>query len=132
MRHKPDRYRHGDLVVVIDCADLDRSAAFWAEALGYVRRGTASGTYLSLLPAGGEGIEVLLQQVPEERQAKTRVHLDLRTPELEPEVARVVGLGAERLTREPIAEDGWRWHVLADPDGNEFCVLQPPVSYWPG
>ena len=36
------------------------------------------------------------------------------------------GLGATLLTREPVTEDGWSWHILADPDGNEFCVLQPP------
>ena len=38
-----------------------------------------------------------------------------------------LGLGATLLTREPITEDGWRWHILADRDGNEFCVLQPPA-----
>jgi hypothetical protein len=32
------------------------------------------------------------------------------------------------LTEQPISEEGWRWHILADPDGNEFCVLQPPAS----
>jgi ParB-like chromosome segregation protein Spo0J len=32
---------------------------------------------------------------------------------------------------EPIEEHGWTWHVLLDPDGNEFCVLQPPDGYWP-
>jgi len=58
---------------------------------------------------------------------KNRLHLDLRTADLEAETARVTGLGATRLTAEPIIEHGWRWHVLADPDGNEFCVLQPPA-----
>jgi predicted enzyme related to lactoylglutathione lyase len=132
MREKAGRYLHGELVVVIDCADLDRSAGFWAAALGYERPGPGSGTYLTLLPADGDGIEVLLQRVPEGKtQAKSRVHLDLRTRDLESEVARVVGLGAARLTAEPIDEDGMRWHVLADPDGNEFCVLQPLGEYWP-
>ena len=42
------------------------------------------------------------------------------------EVGRVLDLGARLLTREPVTEDGWSWHILADPDGNEFCVLQPP------
>jgi predicted enzyme related to lactoylglutathione lyase len=57
-----------------------------------------------------------------------RVHLDLRTRGLEAEVSRVTALGATVLASHPIAEDGWTWHVLADPDGNEFCVLQPPVG----
>ncbi|GIF23729.1 putative enzyme related to lactoylglutathione lyase [Actinoplanes tereljensis] len=46
--------------------------------------------------------------------------------------ARVVALGARRVTTEPLDEHGWVWHVLADPDGNEFCVLQPPRGVIPG
>jgi len=42
-----------------------------------------------------------------------------------------VALGALRLTSTPVTEAGWRWHILADPDGNEFCILQPPAAYWP-
>jgi Glyoxalase-like domain len=38
-----------------------------------------------------------------------------------------VDLGATLLTSQPVLEDDWRWHTLADPDGNEFCVLQPPA-----
>jgi predicted enzyme related to lactoylglutathione lyase len=84
----------------------------------------------SLLPPGVDGIEILLQRVPEARQSKNRLHLDLRTRDLETEVSRVVGLGATVVTGQAVTEEGWRWHILADPDGNEFCVLQPPVSYW--
>ena len=53
------------------------------------------------------------------------MHLDLRTSDLGAEVNRVLAAGAVLLTTEPLVENGWRWHVLADPDGNEFCVLQP-------
>ena len=60
------------------------------------------------------------------KRDKNRLHLDLRTPDLEAEVARVLDLGATLLTSQPVVEDGWRWHVLGDPDGNEFCVLEPP------
>ena len=132
MRREPHPYLRGELVVVIDCSDVHRSAEFWTGVLGYVRDGVATGRYQSLLPADGRGAEILLQQVPEAKQGKNRVHLDLRTRELEPELRRLVSLGARVLTREPAAEAGWRWHILADPDGNEFCVLQSPVSYWPG
>jgi len=122
----PQPYRNGELVIVIDCADLDRSAQFWASVLGYAAGGQASGTYRSLWPASGAGIEVLLQQVDDEKQGKNRLHLDLRTADLGTEVSRILDLGGSLLTGEPVAEEGWRWHVLADPDGNEFCVLQPP------
>ncbi|MFY9933346.1 MAG: VOC family protein [Streptosporangiaceae bacterium] len=123
----PHPYRGGELVVVIDCSDPDRSALFWSAVLGYQPGRVTTGPYRSLEPDPPlTGIEVLLQQVPETKQRKNRLHLDLRTADLDTEVARVTGLGATRLTAEPITEDGWRWHVLADPDGNEFCVLQPP------
>jgi predicted enzyme related to lactoylglutathione lyase len=127
MRRKPQQYRRGELVVVIDCSDLGRAADFWAEVLGYVREGSAMGTYQGLIPADGRGVEVLLQRVPDEKRDKNRLHLDLRTPDLESEVRRVLRIGALLLTDEPVQEFGWRWHILADPDGNEFCVIQPPT-----
>jgi predicted enzyme related to lactoylglutathione lyase len=114
------------LVVVVDCADLERSAAFWSGVLGYRARPSSPGRYRQLLPADGNGVEVLLQRVPEPSTGKNRMHLDLRVPDLEAEVARVVALGARRITEQPVEEDGWVWHVLADPDDNEFCVLRPP------
>ena len=132
----PQPYPNGELVIVIDCSDLDRSAAFWSGVLGYTSRPPSTGPasagpastapYRSLQPESGVGIDVLLQRVPDVKRQKNRLHLDLRTPDLETEIGRVVGLGATLLTSQPVAEDGWRWHILADPDGNEFCVLQPP------
>jgi predicted enzyme related to lactoylglutathione lyase len=129
MRRVPQPYRNGELVIVIDCSDLDRSARFWAGVLGYAAGAAADGGhYRSLMPESGEGIEVLLQQVVDEKDGKNRLHLDLRTADLVAEVTRILGLGASLLTSRPVQEDGWRWHVLADPDGNEFCVLQPPAG----
>ncbi len=122
----PQPYRNGELVVVIDCSDLESSARFWTDVLGYAR-GQASGAYLRLTPEDGQGVEILLQRVPDRKLGKNRLHLDMRTGDLEAEVRRVVVLGASQVTREPVVEDGWRWHILADPDGNEFCVLQPPA-----
>jgi predicted enzyme related to lactoylglutathione lyase len=126
MRRIPHPYRNGELVIVIDCADLDRSARFWAGALGYAAGAATGGRYRSLTPENGEGIEVLLQQVDDEKCGKNRLHLDLRTADLAAELSRIAGLGASLLTSRPVEEHGWRWHVLADPDGNEFCILQPP------
>jgi predicted enzyme related to lactoylglutathione lyase len=122
----PQPYPHGELLIVIDCADLDRSAAFWSAVLGYTASPAATGPYRSLEPESGAGIDVLLQRVPDVKGQKNRLHLDLRTPDLDAEVRRVLGLGATLLTSEPVTEDGWAWHILGDPDGNEFCVLQPP------
>jgi predicted enzyme related to lactoylglutathione lyase len=124
---RPQRYSHGELVVVIDVADLEPAADFWTALLGYVRK-DASDNYLSLVPEGGTGVEILLQRVPDQKQGKNRLHLDLRTADLDAEVARVRRLGARQLTEDPVAEAGWSWHILTDPDGNEFCVLQAPVN----
>lgn len=115
------------LAVVLDCADLARAAEFWSGALGYIAEPLSPGCYRRLLPADGNGVELLLQRVSEPKAHKNRMHLDLRVPDLEVEVARLVSLGARCSTESPIEEDGWAWHVLADPDGNEFCVLRPPV-----
>ena len=120
------RYPRGELVVVLDCADLERAAAFWTAVLDYRRDEYGGGQYLSLIPQDGRGVELLLQRTGDPKVEKNRVHLDLRTGDLDVEVARVQAAGGVLLTSEPVVEHGWRWHVLADPDGNELCVLQPP------
>ena len=117
-------------MLVLDCSDLERAAGFWTAALGYVRDGEDQDPYQSLIPPDGLGVELLLQSVPETKAAKNRLHLDLRTRDLDVEVTRVCALGATVLTSEPMAEDGWTWHILADPDGNEFCVVRPDDEYW--
>jgi predicted enzyme related to lactoylglutathione lyase len=119
------------LAVVLDVADLDRSAAFWAGVLGYDPGPSAPGIYRQVMPADGNGVELLLQKVTEPHSGKNRMHLDLRVPDLDAEVTRVEALGARRLTADPIEEHGWIWHVLTDPDGNEFCILQPPTDREP-
>ena len=128
---EPNPYARGELVVVIDCADLDRAATFWSAVLGYADTGGESITYRSLVPADGFGVEILLQRTQDEKLGKNRLHLDLRTRDLDVEVGRAIELGATMQTIVPIEEGGWTWHILEDPDGNEFCVLQPPADYWP-
>jgi predicted enzyme related to lactoylglutathione lyase len=122
------RYLRGELVMVLDCADLGRAAAFWTAVLGYRREPYGGGPYLALRSHDGQGMELLLQRTDDRKSGKNRLHLDLRTVDLEAEVSRVRAAGGVVLTPEPVVEDGWRWHVLADPDGNELCVLQPPLD----
>lgn len=116
------------LVVVLDCAEPERLAAFWSAALGY-RAEPLTDPYLALVPPepGAENIpKLLLQRVPEPKQGKARMHLDLwvERADLDAEVQRLVDLGAT-VVGGPIDEDGAFWHVLADPEGNELCVLAP-------
>lgn len=64
----------------------------------------------------------MFAKVPEPKTAKNRMHLDLMTPDPEAEIARLVGLGASRVA--DMEEYGYKWTVMADPEGNEFCVAK--------
>jgi hypothetical protein len=69
--------------LVLDCQDPARLAEFWATALDYVNVGDA-GSYTALFPNGRPGPKLLLQQVPEPKQTKNRMHLDIETPTSKP------------------------------------------------
>jgi predicted enzyme related to lactoylglutathione lyase len=102
--------------VGIDCGDPERLAAFWGALLG---RGIArrSGPYLMLETPPG-GLDIYFQQVPEPKTGKNRVHLDLRPRDPDATFERVLALGGHHLA------DVETWWVMADPDGNEFCLLR--------
>ena len=112
------------LNVNMDCVDVDEMTRFWAAALGYRVSGEL-GPFRALRDLDGVGPKVVLQRVANPTPGKNRLHLDLYVgsrEDLEPEVERLVGLGARR------AEDGRRdlgdesWQVMHDPEGNVFCV----------
>ena len=119
--------------IVVDAADPSRLAAFWADALGWVvvadepdeaEIGPAGFDY-----PGPAALPLVFIPVTEPRTTKNRVHLDLSTTSLEhqaAEVERLLGLGAVRLD---IGQGQVPWEVLADPEGNEFCVLEPRPVY---
>jgi predicted enzyme related to lactoylglutathione lyase len=109
------------LGLVLDCADPERLARFWSEAIGYTNLGSA-GSYVLLVDEGGRQPKLLLQRVAEPKSGKNRMHFDIETPTVDDEVARLEGLGARRLEQDAIEEHGTRWVVMADPEGNEFCV----------
>ena len=110
-----------ELTLVIDALDPPSLAPFWAAALGYLVAG-AAGNYVALVPEGRPGPNLLIQRVGEEKAVKNRVHLDLKDPDLEGLVRRLEGLGARRLEVASRSELGATWVVMADPEGNEFCV----------
>jgi catechol 2,3-dioxygenase-like lactoylglutathione lyase family enzyme len=141
-----------DVQITFDCADPAGLAAFWAEALGYrlqdppgdfeswdqaleamgvppERRNDAS----AVIDPEGAGPRLFFQRVPEGKRAKNRVHLDVRAAPglmgearmaaLEAEAQRLVSCGAARLGRhEPAPPLGAGHIVMADPEGNEFCL----------
>jgi hypothetical protein len=114
------------LAWVLDCRDPQQLAPFWALALGY-RMGPFKPPFLALTDPAGRCPDLLLQQVPEAKTAKNRMHLDLRVSNLEEPLERLLGAGAEVL-RGPFDDVGWLTVVLADPEGNELCLLVPPAG----
>ena len=107
----------------LDCSDLDRMTKFWRDAAGFVVEGIIESRYVSL---GGHQVTLTLQRVDELKVVKNRMHLDLLVDDLESEVLRLEELGARRLTSAAHEEFGQTWFVLADPEGNEFCVAKAP------
>ena len=106
-------------MVTIDSVDAVALAEFWTAALGVAITERVGDEYL-ILGDRAHGVRVALQRVAEQRTGKNRVHLDFGTDDRPAEVARLVGLGARELAVHELP--GLSWSVLADPQGNEFCV----------
>jgi hypothetical protein len=109
--------------VVIDCADPPSLAVFWVAVTGY-RRESADDDWVSLVDPGGHGPRIGLQRVPEPKTVKNRLHLDLYAEDEEASARRIEDLGATRLWLSKDPDDVFI--VLADPEGNEFCVVRHP------
>jgi predicted enzyme related to lactoylglutathione lyase len=107
--------------LVLDCADPEQLAEFWAPALGYVNLGTV-GAYVALFPNGRQGPKLLLQRVAEPKAVKNRMHFDIEVADIAAEADRLVALGATRVSEAPRSEHGSTWVLMTDPEGNEFCV----------
>lgn len=108
--------------VVIDCESPSELAQFWAPALGYVDVGWPHEPYVVLVAPEGDRPHLLLQKVSEPKQGKNRVHIDIYSNDMEAEAKRLEELGATRAPDGQFAEHGVNWIVMADPEGNEFCV----------
>ena len=116
--------------LTVDCHDPKLLADFWCAALGY-RLDEIDDEGAVLKPSEGRGWTVLLLIVPDEKSVKNRLHLDLRpSSSMASEVARLEAIGAHVITR--VDEGGSFWTVMADPEGNEFCVLRGPEDGWSG
>lgn len=107
--------------LVLDCTDPAELAPFWSEALGYVTLG-GSGSHVLLVDPERVGPQLLLQAVPEPKAGKNRMHVDIKAIDVDGEASRLEALGARRLEAGTRHELGTHWVLMADPDGNEFCV----------
>ena len=112
--------------VVLGVQDVRRAAEFWQRALGYVPRDGGTGDdWVVLVPVDGPGTPLALGRSVTPVQEHPRVHLDLYADdaaEQAAEVARLVALGAERVDWDSYPPDP-DFVVLADPEGNRFCVI---------
>lgn len=104
--------------ITIDCKDAESLARFWSQALEEY----AVDSEWPMVLKSESGPTIFFQAVPEPKQAKNRVHLDIAVADREGEVRRLKDLGATVLKE--MDEGGYRWTVMQDPEGNEFCVTQ--------
>ena len=111
----------------VDTADPAGLAAFWQSALGWRRTFEQDDEVVLEPPEGSpeDGVvpDLLFLRAPAAKAGKNRLHLDLRPGDQAAEVARLEGLGASRADIGQGSQVSWV--VMADPDGNEFCVLKP-------
>ena len=116
--------------LVIDASDAARLAAFWSEVLGWVAVPHGDGDWWVTMPAADgtgdperPGPVLTFLAVPEPKSVKNRIHLDLNPSgsDQATELERLLGLGARRVD---VGQGDAPWIVLADPEGNEFCLLE--------
>ncbi|MDX6206731.1 MAG: hypothetical protein QOF39_2788 [Frankiales bacterium] len=117
--------------IVVDCADPQALAQFWCAVLGWVVT-EAEADVVEVRPEGTDARtsivpSLLFIRVPEAKTGKNRLHLDVNTFDSDQgaELERLLGLGA---TPVDVGQGEQRWHVLADPEGNEFCLLRSVVD----
>jgi hypothetical protein len=114
----------------IDCRNAFELSEWWKQVLEYVDDpddANAAGHEECWIQRPDGGHAILFLEVPEEKQVKNRIHFDLMPTagRREDELARLLELGAAEVADRRL-EDGRGWFVLADPEGNEFCILRNP------
>lgn len=112
--------------LIVDAAEPSRIAAFWAAVLGWETI-SDDPEGVELADPSGARPSLVFVPVPEGKTVKNRLHIDVSPVgcDQDAEVARVLGLGARRVD---VGQGEQTWVVLADPEGNEFCVLRQRVD----
>jgi catechol 2,3-dioxygenase-like lactoylglutathione lyase family enzyme len=113
--------------LVVDCRDPEALAAFWAAVLDYRVLGREEDGAVEIGPEagfGGPAPTLVFGRVDDPTPGKLRLHIDLNATDRDQdaELERLLSLGAVRAAVGQTGEEGW--HVLADPEGNEFCLLR--------
>ncbi len=121
--------------IVVDAADPSALAAFWAAALGWeVEPAADEPDEAVVVPGrvrvpGPAALPLVFVPVPDSKTGKNRLHLDLSTTSAQDQAAEVERLLALGAAHADIGQGEVPWEVLADPEGNEFCVLEPREVY---
>jgi predicted enzyme related to lactoylglutathione lyase len=113
--------------VVVDTYDLPRLARFWSQALGWAVLSERENEIV-IGPGQNAPVGMCFMPVTDEKIVKNRVHLDLTTSaeDRDSEIERLISLGARRADIGQTGQESWT--VLADPEGNEFCVVRPKTT----
>jgi predicted enzyme related to lactoylglutathione lyase len=118
--------------LIVDARDVELVAAFWEQVLGWRRTGRYDEDgEIELAGPPGSRPTLLFVPVPEKKAVKNRLHIDVSPAagsDQSTELARLVALGATPVDVGPGEAAGCTWVVLADPEGNEFCLLRDPVD----
>jgi catechol 2,3-dioxygenase-like lactoylglutathione lyase family enzyme len=119
-------------VIALGVNDVERAARFWCAALGYERREDGFGGWsMVLVSRAGEGAKLALQRSESAPEEYPRIHLDLHVgsaTEQAEEAERLVSIGAERVDWDRYPDDP-DFVVLADPEGNRFCIVDLSHEY---
>jgi predicted enzyme related to lactoylglutathione lyase len=110
--------------IVIDARDPRALGRWWCDALGWVVVNDEPEEF-EIRPAADQLPGLVFGLVRDEKTAKNRLHLDFRPEDQDAEVTRLTELGASRID---IGQGEQPWVVLADPEGNEFCILSSRAS----
>ena len=107
--------------LIVDCINAESVASFWAAALSWTHTGRYEGA-IEIAGPDGSLPSLVFVTVPERKTAKSRLHIDVNPTDCDQrdEVARLIALGAREVD---IGQHDVPWVVLADVEGNEFCVL---------
>jgi predicted enzyme related to lactoylglutathione lyase len=107
-------------MVTFDCSDPAKLADWWAQQFGGTTHELIPGEFIAVIRS--EGPRLGFQKVPDPTPGKNRVHLDFSAADVDAEASRLTAAGATEVGRHKFG-DNFRWVVLADPEGNVFCVV---------
>jgi predicted enzyme related to lactoylglutathione lyase len=113
--------------ICIDATDVERVAEFWAAVLGWDHFADEDGDMVVADRSGASPLIILVLRVPEQKTVKNRLHLDINPVACDQaeELERLLALGARQVD---IGQGEQTWVVLADPEGNEFCLLRRRID----